>query len=243
MMKLEIKNVSLSINRKLIVNNVSMRVSPGEIVGLLGPNGAGKTSTFNLIVGNLRPNKGEIILNNMRINNLSLPQRSKLGLGYLSQEPSVFRDLTVKDNINLALENSGLSKSIIRSRREKIVNEFNLNKFIDNYGYQLSGGERRRCEIARALSVGQNGPKYLLLDEPFAGIDPLAVNDLKKLISKLSKNGVGILITDHNVRETLSITHKSFVLCEGKILASGLSSEVAKNEIVKEFYLGYEFKF
>ena len=242
-MNLEIKNVTLSINRKLIVNNVSINVSPGEIVGLLGPNGAGKTSTFNLIVGNLKPNKGEILLNNRRINNLSLPQRSKLGLGYLSQEPSIFRDLKVKDNINLALENSGLSKSIIRSRREKIVNEFNLNKFIDNYGYQLSGGERRRCEIARALSVGQNGPKYLLLDEPFAGIDPLAVNDLKKLISKLSKNGVGILITDHNVRETLSITHKSFVLCEGKILASGLSSEVAKNEIVKEFYLGYEFKF
>ncbi len=242
-MKLEIKNVSLSINRKLIVNNVSINVSPGEIVGLLGPNGAGKTSTFNLIVGNLRPNKGEILLNNKRINNLSLPQRSKLGLGYLTQEPSVFRDLTVKNNINLALENSGLSKSIIRSRREKIVNEFNLNKFIDNYGYQLSGGERRRCEIARALSVGQNGPKYLLLDEPFAGIDPLAVNDLKKLIFKLSKSGVGILITDHNVRETLSITYKSIVLCEGKILASGLSSEVAKNDIVKEFYLGYDFKF
>jgi len=241
-MKLEIKNVTLRIDRKLIVNNVSINVSPGEIVGLLGPNGAGKTSTFNLIVGNLRPNKGEILLNNKRINNLSLPQRSKLGLGYLSQEPSVFRDLSVKDNINLALENSGLSKSIIRSRREKIVNEFNLNKFIDNYGYQLSGGERRRCEIARALSVGQNGPKYLLLDEPFAGIDPLAVHDLKKLIFKLSKNGVGILITDHNVRETLSITHKSFVLCEGKILACGLSSEVAKNEIVKEFYLGFDFK-
>ena len=241
-MNLEIKNVTLSINRKLIVNNVSINVSPGEIVGLLGPNGAGKTSTFNLIVGNLKPNKGEILLNNRRINNLSLPQRSKLGLGYLSQEPSIFRDLKVKDNINLALENSGLSKSIIRSRREKIINEFNLNKFIDNYGFQLSGGERRRCEIARALSVGQNGPKYLLLDEPFAGIDPLAVSDLKKLIFKLSKNGVGILITDHNVRETLSITRKSFVLCEGKMLASGLSSEVAKNEIVKEFYLGYNFK-
>ena len=241
-MKLEIKNVTLRIDRKLIVNDVSIHLSPGEIVGLLGPNGAGKTSTFNLIVGNLKPNKGEILLNNKKINNLSLPQRSKLGLGYLSQEPSVFRDLKVKDNINLALENSGLSKSIIRSRREKIVNEFNLNKFIDNYGYQLSGGERRRCEIARALSVGQNGPKYLLLDEPFAGIDPLAVYDLKKLIFKLSKNGVGILITDHNVRETLSITHKSFVLCEGKILASGLSSEVAKNEIVKEFYLGSDFK-
>ena len=242
MMKLEIKNVTLKINEKLIVNDVSIKVSPGEIVGLLGPNGAGKTSTFNLIVGNLRPNKGHILLNDMRINNLSLPQRSKLGLGYLSQEPSIFRDLTVKDNINLALENSGLSKSIIRSRREKIINEFNLNKFIDNYGYQLSGGERRRCEIARALSVGRNGPKYLLLDEPFAGIDPLAVNDLKKLIFKLSNNGVGILITDHNVRETLSITYKSFVLSEGKILAYGLSSEVANSEIVKEFYLGYDFK-
>jgi len=241
-MKLEIKNLTLTLNRKKIVNNVSIHVSPGEIVGLLGPNGAGKTSTFNLIIGNLRPNKGEILLNNKRINNLSLPQRSKLGLGYLSQEPSIFRDLNVKDNINLALENSGLSKSIIRSRREKIVNEFNLNKFIDNYGYQLSGGERRRCEIARALSVGQNGPKFLLLDEPFAGIDPIAVNDLKKLIFKLSKNGVGILITDHNVRETLSITNKSFVLCEGQILASGLSSEVAKNKIVKEFYLGNDFK-
>ena len=243
MMKLEIKNATLSINGKLIVNNVSINVSPGEIVGLLGPNGAGKTSTFNLIVGNLKPNKGEILLNNNRINNFTLPQRAQLGLGYLSQEPSIFRDLKVKDNINLALENSGLSKAIIRSRREKIVHEFNLNKFINNYGYQLSGGERRRCEIARALSVGQNGPKYLLLDEPFAGIDPLAVHDLKKLIFKLSENGVGILITDHNVRETLSITYKSFVLCEGKILASGLSSEVAKNEIVKEFYLGYDFKF
>ena len=241
-MKLEIRNITLNINKRLIVNDVSISVSPGEIVGLLGPNGAGKTSTFNLIVGNLKPNKGDILMNSKRINNLSLPQRSKLGLGYLSQEPSIFRDLTVKDNINLALENSGLSKSILRSRREKIVNEFNLNKFIDSFGYQLSGGERRRCEIARALSVGQNGPKYLLLDEPFAGIDPIAVNDLKKLIYKLSKNGVGILITDHNVRETLSITNKSFVLSEGKLLAHGLSSELSKNEIVKKFYLGYNFK-
>ena len=241
-MKLEIRNITLNINKRLIVNDVSISVSPGEIVGLLGPNGAGKTSTFNLIVGNLRPNKGDILMNSRRINNLSLPQRSKLGLGYLSQEPSIFRDLTVKDNINLALHDSGLSKSMARSRREKIVNEFNLTKFIDNYGYQLSGGERRRCEIARALSVGQNGPKFLLLDEPFAGIDPLAVNDLKKLILNLSKNGVGILITDHNVRETLSITYKSFVLSEGRILAYGLSKEVAKNEVVKKFYLGNDFK-
>ena len=240
-MKLEVRNVSLKINGKIIVENVSLSIMPGEIVGLLGPNGAGKTSTFNLVVGNLKPNKGDILINNKSISNLSLPMRSELGLGYLPQEPSIFRDLTVKDNINLALQNSKLSKSIIRTRREKIINEFNLNKFVDNYGYQLSGGERRRCEIARALSVGRNGPKYLLLDEPFSGIDPLAVNDLKSLIINLSNNGVGILITDHNVRETLSITKKSYVLTEGKLLAYGLSSELAKNKNVKKFYLGDNF--
>ena len=240
-MKLEVRNVSLKINGKIIVENVSLSIMPGEIVGLLGPNGAGKTSTFNLVVGNLKPNKGDILINNKSISNLSLPMRSELGLGYLPQEPSIFRDLTVKDNINLALQNSKLSKSIIRTRRENIINEFNLNKFVDNYGYQLSGGERRRCEIARALSVGRNGPKYLLLDEPFSGIDPLAVNDLKSLIINLSNNGVGILITDHNVRETLSITKKSYVLTEGKLLAYGLSSELAKNKNVKKFYLGDNF--
>tara|TARA_Y100001978_G_C23672463_1_gene424570 strand:+ start:666 stop:1394 length:729 start_codon:yes stop_codon:yes gene_type:complete len=240
-MKLEVKNVSLIINGKIIVDNVSLSVKPGEIVGLLGPNGAGKTSTFNLVVGNLKPNTGDIFINNKSVSNLPLSKRSELGLGYLPQEPSVFRDLTVKDNINLALQNSKLSKSIIRNRRENIINEFNLNKFVDNYGYQLSGGERRRCEIARALSVGINGPKYLLLDEPFSGIDPLAVNDLKSLIFKLSQNGVGILITDHNVRETLSITKKSYVLSEGKLLAYGLSSDVAQNKNVKKFYLGDNF--
>jgi len=240
-MKLEVRNVSLKINGKIIVENVSLSIMPGEIVGLLGPNGAGKTSTFNLVVGNLKPNKGDILINNRSISNLSLPMRSELGLGYLPQEPSIFRDLTVRDNINLALQNSKLSKSIIRTRRENIINEFNLNKFVDNYGYQLSGGERRRCEIARALSVGRNGPKYLLLDEPFSGIDPLAVNDLKSLIINLSNNGVGILITDHNVRETLSITKKSYVLTEGKLLAYGLSSELAKNKNVKKFYLGDNF--
>ena len=240
-MKLEVRNVSLKIKGKIIVENVSLSIMPGEIVGLLGPNGAGKTSTFNLVVGNLKPNKGDILINNKSISNLSLPMRSELGLGYLPQEPSIFRDLTVRDNINLALQNSKLSKSIIRTRRENIINEFNLNKFVDNYGYQLSGGERRRCEIARALSVGRNGPKYLLLDEPFSGIDPLAVNDLKSLIINLSNNGVGILITDHNVRETLSITKKSYVLTEGKLLAYGLSSELAKNKNVKKFYLGDNF--
>ena len=241
-MNFRIKNVSLTIDGKSIVNNVSITVNPGEVVGLMGPNGAGKTSTFNIAVGNLKPDKGDVLINDKSIKNLSLPSRARLGLGYLTQEASVFRDLTVKENIDLALQNSFFSRAIIRNKRENIINEFNLNKFVDNYGYQLSGGERRRCEIARALSVGRKGPKYLLLDEPFAGIDPLAVNDLKKLIIKLSKNGMGILITDHNVRETLLITNKSYVLSEGKILAYGSSNELANNPIVKKFYLGDNFQ-
>ena len=240
-MNFEIRNVSLTIDGKSIVDDVSIKVSPGEVVGLMGPNGAGKTSTFNLAVGNLKPDKGDVSINNKSITNLSLPSRARLGLGYLTQEASIFRDLTVKENIDLALQSSFSSRVIVRNKREKIINEFNLNKVVDNYGYQLSGGERRRCEIARALSVGRTGPKYLLLDEPFAGIDPLAVNDLKKLIIKLSKNGMGILITDHNVRETLLITDKSYVLSEGKILAYGSSNELANNQIVKKFYLGDDF--
>tara|TARA_B100001029_G_C14981241_1_gene406145 strand:- start:254 stop:994 length:741 start_codon:yes stop_codon:yes gene_type:complete len=241
-MNLKIKKVSLNIEGRLIVDNVSITVAPGEVVGLMGPNGAGKTTTFNLAVGNLNPDKGDILMNGNSIVNLPLPIRARLGLGYLTQEASIFRDLTVKENIDLALQNSSFSPAVIRNRRENIINEFNLNKFVDNYGYQLSGGERRRCEIARALSVGRKGPKYLLLDEPFAGIDPLAVNDLKKLIIKLSNNGVGILITDHNVRETLLITNKSYVLSEGKILAYGSSRDLATNKIVKKYYLGDNFQ-
>ena len=172
-MNFEIKNLYLTIEGKSIVNNVSITVCPGEIVGLMGPNGAGKTSTFNLAVGNLKPDKGDILMNHKSIKNLPLPSRARLGLGYLTQEASIFRDLTVKENIDLALHNSFFSSAIVRNKREKIINEFNLNKVVDNYGYQLSGGERRRCEIARALSVGKTGPKYLLLDEPFSGIDPL----------------------------------------------------------------------
>ena len=242
MMNLKIQNVSLNIQGRLIVNDVSITVTPGEVVGLMGPNGAGKTTTFNLAVGNIKPDKGKIIMNNKNITYLPLPIRSRLGLGYLSQEASIFRDLTVRDNIDLALQNSSYSFAALRNRREQLINEFNLNKFVDNYGFQLSGGERRRCEIARALSVGRKGPKYLLLDEPFAGIDPLAVNDLKKLILKLSNSGVGILITDHNVRETLLITNKSYVLSEGRILAYGTSRELANNPIVKKYYLGDSFR-
>ena len=241
-MNLKIQNVSLSIKGRLIVNDVSITVNQGEVVGLMGPNGAGKTTTFNLAVGNIKPDKGQVLMNGKNITNLPLPIRSRLGLGYLTQEASIFRNLTVKENIDLALQNSSYSPVAIRNRREQLINEFNLNMFLDNYGYQLSGGERRRCEIARALSVGKKGPKYLLLDEPFAGIDPLAVNDLKKLILNLSGGGVGILITDHNVRETLLITNKSYVLSEGSILAYGSSSELADNPVVKKYYLGDNFK-
>ena len=241
-MSLSIKNVSLSIEGRLIVDDVSITVKSGEVVGLMGPNGAGKTTTFNLAVGNLNPDKGDILMNNKYITNLPLYSRARKGLGYLPQEASIFRDLTVKENIDLALQNSSSSTAVIRNRREKIINEFNLNNFVDNFGFQLSGGERRRCEIARALSVGRKGPKYLLLDEPFAGIDPLSVNDLKKLILKLSNTGVGILITDHNVRETLLITNKSYVMSEGRILAYGSSSELANDAIVKKYYLGDNFQ-
>ena len=241
-MNFEIKNVSLTIEGKSIVSNVSITVGSGEVVGLIGPNGAGKTTTFNLAVGNLKPDKGNVLINQKPITNLNLPSRARLGLRYLTQEASIFRNLTVKENIDLALQNSFFNSAVVRNKREKIINEFNLNKVVENYGYQLSGGERRRCEIARALSVGRAGPKFLLLDEPFAGIDPLAVNDLKKLIIKLSKNGVGILITDHNVRETLLITNKSYVLSEGKILAYGSSKELANDQIVKKFYLGDDFQ-
>ena len=241
-MNLKIQKVSLSIKGKLIVNDISITVNQGEVVGLMGPNGAGKTTTFHLAVGNIKPDEGKVLMNGRNITSLPLQNRSRLGLGYLTQEASIFRDLTVKDNIDLALQNSYYSPSVIRNKREQLINEFSLNKFVDNYGYQLSGGERRRCEIARALSVGRKGPKYLLLDEPFAGIDPLAVNDLKKLILKLCSGGVGILITDHNVRETLLITNKSYVISEGKILAYGPSRELANNPIVKKYYLGDDFR-
>ncbi len=241
-MNLKIQNVSLSIKGRLIVNDVSITVKPGEVVGLMGPNGAGKTTTFNIAVGNIKPDKGDVLMNGKNITNITLPIRSRLGLGYLTQEASIFRDLTVKDNIDLALQNSSYGLAAIRNRREQLINEFNLNNFVDNYGYQLSGGERRRCEIARALTVGRKGPRYLLLDEPFAGIDPLAVNDLKKLILKLSDDGVGILITDHNVRETLLITNQSYGLSAGRILASGSSIEVANNQRVNKYDLGDNFK-
>ena len=241
-MSLVVESLDLILSKKNIVKNVNLNIEEGEVVGLLGPNGAGKTSTFNMIVGLIKPRFGGIYLDKKSIINSSMTERVRLGIGYLPQEPSVFRNLTVRENIDIALFHSGLSRSLCNERREKLIEEFNLASFLDRYGYQLSGGERRRCEIARSLAVGKNGPKYLLLDEPFAGIDPIAINDLQNLIDKLKEGGLGILITDHNVRATLAITDRTYILSEGRILANGTPDQIAENFNVKENYLGKSFE-
>ena len=241
-MRLCLENVSITIERNSILKNLSLFINKGEVVGLLGPNGAGKTTGFNLLIGYLRPSKGKVLLDGENIASLPMPNRARLGIGYLPQEASIFRNLTVRQNLDLALSQSSLSNPLSRLRREELIEDFNLQAFVDRFGYQLSGGERRRCELARALAVGSVGPKYLLLDEPFAGVDPKAVADLQNLIYKLRKRGMGILITDHNVRETLAITDRSYILSEGSILSSGLSEQVANDPLVRRHYLGEGFQ-
>ena len=241
-MTLLIESLELTLSNRNIVKKVTLNVNPGEVVGLLGPNGAGKTSTFNMIVGLIKPNQGNIYLDGNAIKKFSMPKRVQLGLAYLAQEPSVFRNLTVRENLDIALYHSGLSKSLCRNKRETLIDKFNLSSFVDRYGSQLSGGERRRCEVARALAVGRIGPKYLLLDEPFAGIDPIAIYDIQDLIKTLRESGMGLLITDHNVRETLAITNRSYIITEGRILRSGSSKEVSNDPIVKKYYLGENFQ-
>tara|TARA_B100001029_G_C15008383_1_gene422583 strand:- start:345 stop:1070 length:726 start_codon:yes stop_codon:yes gene_type:complete len=240
-MSLLIERLKLNLSNRDIVKDVTLNVDPNEVVGLLGPNGAGKTSTFNMIVGLVKPDFGNIYLEGNCIKNLSMTKRVKLGIGYLAQEPSVFRNLTVTENLDIAFSQSGLSRSRCRNRREELIEEFNLFSFLNRYGHQLSGGERRRCEVARALAVGSFGPKYLLLDEPFAGIDPIAIYDLQNLIRKLKNKNIGILITDHNVRATLAITNRAYILNKGEILAYGTSDQLTKNQVVKENYLGNSF--
>ena len=237
-MTLLIESLDLTLSNKTIVKNVNLNVKPGEVVGLLGPNGAGKTSTFNMIVGLVKPDFGNIYLEGNCIKNLSMTKRVKLGIGYLAQEPSVFRNLTVTENLDIAFSQSGLSRSRCRNRREELIEEFNLFSFLNRYGHQLSGGERRRCEVARALAVGSLGPKYLLLDEPFAGIDPIAIGDIKNVLKKLSDKNIGILITDHNVRETLEICNHAAIINNGEIIAQGIKEELINNELVKKVYLG-----
>jgi len=241
-MTLVIESLDLTLSKRNIVKDVTLNVNRGEVVGLLGPNGAGKTSTFNMIVGLIKPNKGNIYLEGKSIKNFSMTKRVQFGIGYLPQEPSVFRNLTVIENLDIALSQSNLSISLYRKKREELIEEFNLVSFLDRFGHQLSGGERRRCEVARALAVGRLGPQYLLLDEPFAGVDPIAINDLQNLIGKLKNKNIGILITDHNVRATLAITNRSYILNKGEILADGSSEKLKSNQVVKENYLGNSFE-
>ena len=229
-----------SFESKTVIHNISLEVNSGEIVGLLGPNGAGKTTTFYMIVGLMKSDEGSIHIDDENITLEPIHKRFEQGISYLPQEPSVFRDMTAKDNIEAILEvDKSLSKTKKSDILEHLVDKFDLSKFINTKGIQLSGGERRRVEIARALALK---PKFLLLDEPFAGIDPISVLDIQKIIKVLAKEDIGILITDHNVRETLKICDKSYVINSGKVLASGKSKDLVKNEIVKKVYLGESFK-
>ena len=241
-MSLELQNVSISLGGRQLVKSVDIDLSPGEVVGLLGPNGAGKTTTFNLVIGLLRPDAGHVLLDGKDVTELSMPERTRCGIGYLPQEASVFRQLTVRQNLEIALDQTNLTSKECRDRRNQLIDEFHLGEFIDRRGFQLSGGERRRCEVARALAVGRDGPQYLLLDEPFAGVDPLAVADLQGLIQSLRDRGMGILITDHNVRETLAITDRATILNDGAILASGRAEQVSNDPLVRRYYLGEDFQ-
>ena len=241
-MTLCLNQVELAFGGRPVVRGVTLQLNPGEVVGLLGPNGAGKTTTFNLVTGMLRPDSGDVLLDGNSISSFAMPERARMGIGYLPQEASVFRNLTVQDNLLLAMQESGYPAHLRRARLEELVEDFQLERFLQRKGFQLSGGERRRTEVARALAVGANGPRYLLLDEPFAGVDPLAVNDLQQLIRSLRERGVGMLITDHNVRETLSITDQAYILTDGSILASGTADQLASDVNVKRHYLGEDFR-
>ena len=240
MKTLKAKNLAKKYRNRWVVSDISIELNNSEIVGLLGPNGAGKTTSFYMIVGLVKPNKGSVSINNNEMTNLPLHKRAHLGLGYLPQENSIFRKLSVKDNIMAILE---LQKDLTNTQREEklsyLLEEFHLSHLSDNLGYSLSGGERRRTEIARTLATD---PQFILLDEPFAGVDPISVIDIKRIIKQLNQNGIGILITDHNVRETLDICHRAYIVNSGEIIANGSSEDILSNEQVKKVYLGEGFK-
>lgn len=238
-MILRTENLVKKYRSRTVVNNVSVQVEQGEIVGLLGPNGAGKTTSFYMIVGLIKPFAGKVFLEDIEITELPMYKRAQLGIGYLAQEASVFRHLSVEDNIAAVLEFTKLTKSEQKERLETLISEFGLNHVRKSKGIQLSGGERRRTEIARALAVD---PKFILLDEPFAGVDPIAVEDIQHIVSKLKEKNIGILITDHNVHETLSITDRAYLLFEGSVLKSGSAEELAADDQVRKVYLGKNFE-
>ena len=239
-MKLRANNIVKSYKGRKVVNNVSIEVNRGEIVGLLGPKGAGKTTSFYMIVGLIKPESGIISIDDSDITSFPMYLRAQKGIGYLAQEPSVFRKLSVEDNIKAVLELTDLSEDDQINKMDKLIEEFGLQHIRKNRGDLLSGGERRRTEIARALATD---PKFVLLDEPFAGVDPIAVEDIQKIVSHLKKKNIGILITDHNVQETLAITDRTYLMFEGKILKSGIPEELAKDQMVRKLYLGENFEF
>ncbi|MEO1513869.1 MAG: LPS export ABC transporter ATP-binding protein [Bacteroidota bacterium] len=238
-MKLEAQNLEKIYGRRKVVNSVSVEVNQGEIVGLLGPNGAGKTTTFYMVVGFIKPNAGNVFLDGENITSLPMYKRAREGVGYLPQEPSVFRKLSVEENIKAVLEMTTLSRAEQKEKLESLIDEFSLGKVRKSKGDTLSGGERRRTEIARALATS---PKFILLDEPFAGIDPIAVEDIQYIVARLKTKNIGILITDHNVQETLSITDRAYLMFEGSILKAGTAEELAADEMVRKVYLGTNFE-
>lgn len=241
-MKIVLENVQKSYGRRTVVKQVSLNLEQGEVVGLLGPNGAGKTTTFYMVTGLERPDRGKVRLNDLDITHMPITERARLGIGYLAQEASIFRNLSVADNLRLVLQQSQLTLQEQQHRFQELMREFNLGAVANTLGLQVSGGERRRTEIARALASGPQGPRFLLLDEPFAGIDPIAVADLQVIIGQLRDKSMGLLITDHNVRETLTITDRAYILRDGEILASGTPSELYENPLVREYYLGENFR-
>ncbi len=238
-LKLYSKELVKSYRKRVVVDKVSINVLQGEIVGLLGPNGAGKTTTFYMFTGIIRPNSGRVFLNEKNITRKPMYQRARMGIGYLSQEPSVFRNLTVRQNLESVLEFLKIPRKEIKKRADRLIEEFGLEKVINNKGYSLSGGERRRTEIARALVTD---PKFILLDEPFAGVDPIAVEDIQQIVADLKNRNIGIFITDHNVHETLAITDRAYLMFEGKILREGTAEQLAEDEEAKQLYLGRQFK-
>ena len=237
--KLRSDNLVKIYKKRTVVNKVSVDVTQGEVVGLLGPNGAGKTTTFYMIVGMIKPNSGNVFLNDTNITELPMYKRAKMGIGYLPQEASVFRRLSVEDNIMAVLEMLDLSKAERKLKQEKLLEELSITHIRKSKGFQLSGGERRRTEIARALATD---PDFILLDEPFAGVDPIAVEDIMSIVANLKNKGIGILITDHNVHETLSIVDRGYILIEGKIFKDGKAEVLAEDEEVRKLYLGEKFK-
>lgn len=239
MSSLKIQGIAKSFKSRKVVKSISFSVDSGQVVGLLGPNGAGKTTSFYMVVGLVTPDQGHVYLDDQEIGQLPMYQRARVGLSYLAQEPSIFTKLTISENILVALEALGLGTSERSEKLEELLNEFNVQHIRDSYGYALSGGERRRCEIARAIA---GKPKFILLDEPFAGIDPIAVGDIQNIIRHLQGKGIGVLITDHNVRETLGICDYAYILREGQIEVEGNAKQIVESPIARKFYLGEHFR-